>query len=207
MGLDMYLYRAPRYDGVAPTQINDMQGYFDWLESKANPKSAARRCTLKAWCDVDFRKLPKKVIRDFYKQYYTKKYWLWDEEKRYGHNMIFEHVGDWRKVNAVHGWFVEHVQNGTDDCNYYQVSKDALEELLQTCKDVKTHIYEDAYGDMRVTYEYAEEFLPTCSGFFFGDTAYDGWYIRGLNKTIEIVENVLNSTDFDTQMIIYHSSW
>ena len=25
-------------------------------------------------------------------------------------------AGYWRKANAVHGWFVNHVQRGVDDC-------------------------------------------------------------------------------------------
>lgn len=26
------------------------------------------------------------------------------------------HVGYWRKANAIHGWFVKHVQGGKDEC-------------------------------------------------------------------------------------------
>lgn len=29
---------------------------------------------------------------------------------------ITEEVGYWRKANAIHGWFVDNVQKGNDDC-------------------------------------------------------------------------------------------
>ena len=31
-------------------------------------------------------------------------------------------VGYWRKANAIHKWFVDHVQNGQDDCGQHFVA-------------------------------------------------------------------------------------
>jgi hypothetical protein len=36
-------------------------------------------------------------------------------------------AGYWRKANAVHGWFVNHVQRGVDDCKPYMVERSDLE--------------------------------------------------------------------------------
>lgn len=53
----------------------------------------------------------------------------------------------------------------------------------------------------------AEALLPTCSGFFFGGTDYDEWYLENVKDTIEIIQTILETTDFETQMIYYCSSW
>ena len=42
----------------------------------------------------------------------------------------------WRKANAIHQWFVNNVQDGTDDCSDYDVSREKLQELVDTCKAV-----------------------------------------------------------------------
>ena len=53
----------------------------------------------------------------------------------------------------------------------------------------------------------AKELLPTTAGFFFGGTAYDEWYYKDLENTVEILMKVLNETDFENEMIVYQSSW
>ena len=53
----------------------------------------------------------------------------------------------------------------------------------------------------------AERLLPTQGGFFFGSTDYDEYYIEDLKRTIEIIDNVLATTDFKKEMIYYVSSW
>lgn len=38
----------------------------------------------------------------------------------------------------IHQWFVDHVQDGIDDCHYHnECTKEILEELLYTCEKVK----------------------------------------------------------------------
>jgi hypothetical protein len=102
-------------------------------------------------------------------------------------------VGYWRKANAIHKWFVDNVQEGTDDCGNYSVSRERLQELRDTCERV-------------LRWEgLANEQLPTTSGFFFGGTDYDEYYRRDLEQTIKIIDGCLalpDSWDFE-----YHSSW
>ena len=49
---------------------------------------------------------------------------------------IIEEVAYWRKANAIHRWFVEHAQDGTDDCKEYGVSETHLRALLADCTAV-----------------------------------------------------------------------
>lgn len=49
-------------------------------------------------------------------------------------NHYLKNVGYWRKAKAIHNWFVENVQDGKDDCSYYEVSKSKLIELRNLCQ-------------------------------------------------------------------------
>src|SRR4051812_7040675 len=45
-------------------------------------------------------------------------------------NYVVSQAGYWRKANQIHSWFVNNVQNGTDDCGTYYVSQEQLQQLL-----------------------------------------------------------------------------
>ena len=51
------------------------------------------------------------------------------------------------------------------------------------------------------------ELLPTTEGFFFGSTDYDQWYLEDIESTIEQIAKILETTDFDTEYVIYEASW
>ena len=228
MGLDMYLSRMPRYLNTTPSEISAIESYFDWKRLKGDPKSNARKYTLKKWCGVDFKDLPAKKVRDFYERKGSFGYASWDVDQKYsGRYRIIEDVGYWRKANQIHNWFVENIQNGVDDCCYHgEVTKEDLEELLYICERVLNscelvdgHVcngYTFENGKAVPTMEtgkyvkdssIAEELLPSTSGFFFGSTDYDEYYVDDIKNTIDIITKVLETTDFDTQMICYISSW
>jgi hypothetical protein len=135
---------------------------------------------------------------------------------------LVEEVGYWRKANAIHKWFVDNVQDGVDDCGEYSVSREQLLELLGTvnkvlasCELVKGKVYagttykdgksQEIYEDGSVIKDstVAEELLPTGSGFFFGGTDYDEWYLKELESTRDIINEALK----DSEDITYQSSW
>lgn len=193
MGLDSYLNKMPRYKATKAKTVSAIESYFEWQKAKEENKPYAD-CTFEKWCGV--KNIPPQDKIDFYKQFYTKKYPTWDTEHKYGHKRIMEQVGYWRKANSIHGWFVKHIQDGEDDCSYHrEVTKADLEELLDTCHKVLCNP------------GLAEELLPTCSGFFFGDTSYDEYYVKDIEDTMDIITKVLETTDFKTEMIYYISSW
>lgn len=138
-------------------------------------------------------------------------------------------VAYWRKANAIHRWFVEHVQRGVDDCGDYYVSREQLEELRDLCRLVVdtaeldlgrvrngytikpgpggTLLREDIVqdGSTITNPEQVEALLPTASGFFFGSTDYDEMYFEDVKDTIAQLDRALGldeSWDFE-----YHSSW
>ncbi|MEY2702069.1 MAG: hypothetical protein RLY43_702 [Bacteroidota bacterium] len=140
---------------------------------------------------------------------------------------IIEEVGYWRKANHIHSWFVKNVQEGVDDCKEYYVEKSQLEQLLDTVNlvlkasnlidgevitgykyegGVKTPIIEK--GKVIEDPRCAMIELPTESGFFFGCTEYDEYYIKNLEHTKKILLEVLAENEEGVfPDFYYQSSW
>ena len=117
-------------------------------------------------------------------------------QKTYNHvDYIIQEVGYWRKVNWVHKWFVDNIQDGKDDCKEYKITIDNLLEL----KDICTKILEN--------HDLANELLPPCPGFFFGSCDVNDYYFESLNNTIEIIDKIIDEYDENTDTLYYESSW
>ena len=59
------------------------------------------------------------------------------------------------------------------------------------------------YGDPQT--ERLCHYIAQCAG--FGGDGYDEYYVSDIVNTIKILEEVLATTDFATQMVFYRSSW
>ena len=222
MGLDMYLERYPRYKNYGPDAIRNFE---EWIEYKNDPE--ATKHSFYDWCHGDESILPNARDGKHLKKFLSTKYWYWDTEHHHPHERIYEQVAYWRKANAIHKWFVDHVQDGEDDCEYHkEVTKEDLETLLETCKEVLDNSvlvqgkikngftfkdgkevphYED--GFKVVDTSVCKKLLPTQDGFFFGGKEYNQFYINDIQQTYEMISKVLKETDFDKQMLFYCSSW
>ncbi|MDD3860556.1 MAG: hypothetical protein PHW83_10185 [Bacteroidales bacterium] len=108
---------------------------------------------------------------------------------------VVERVAYWRKANAIHNWFVENIQDGVDDCKEYYVSITQLHNLL------------DKVDAVLNDHSLASTILPSKSGFFFGNTAYDNWYYEDLEYTKEILENIIQNSKPYEDTLYYSSSW
>lgn len=136
----------------------------------------------------------------------AKRFMGWDKEKdirkklqalmdtEYKIDYVELEVGYWRKANQIHKWFVDNVQDGVDDCGKYYVTKEKLNELLNTV-------------DEALKTDNPEKLLPTQPGFFFGSTEYDEYYKEDLLNTKKIIEEYLKFKDRDEYELYYHSSW
>ncbi len=138
-----------------------------------------------------------------------------------------EEAGYWRKANAIHNWFVQNCQDGEDDCRNAYVTISDLKELLSLCNEVlnvvrtkqgqvvngysfdaegnKINSYED--GIEIINKEKIAELLPSASGFFFGSTDYDQYYLDDIKHTKQIIEDILSDPDCEKYEYYYHSSW
>lgn len=114
--------------------------------------------------------------------------------------MINITVAYWRKANAIHAWFIDNCANGEDDCRSTYVSREQLEELLETCKSAIS-----AYksGDKIE----AENLITPRGGFFFGSTEIDDWYLQDLEQTVEQLNKILNNPRLKGWSFEYQASW
>ena len=119
-----------------------------------------------------------------------------DQEKRFnGSSLVVKGIEVdamyWRKANAIHGWFVENIQDDEDDCREYPVEREQLEELLAECVSA-------------LTSRNAKK-LPPKQGFFFGSKEVDEWYWQNLEDTVKGLERALTLSD--EYSYYYQSSW
>lgn len=110
------------------------------------------------------------------------------------HALVSVNVGYWRKVNAVHKYFVDKYADGVDECQRIPVPREGLEEL----RDICLLVLEER--------DRADELLPTTAGFFFGSTDYDEYYFSDVEYTIDTITRVLNDTAEDSDYF-YQASW
>lgn len=139
-------------------------------------------------------------------------------------------VGYWRKANAIHNYFVNNIQDGDDDQGVYLVDKDTFLDLFTIVNDIidlgkkaglKLGDGEDNYEYNSDVFEnkkydkekferlcsYCDEYLPTISGFFFGDTEYDLWYFDQLDYTHNLLNDILKNWDNKGEEDYYYTSW
>ena len=99
----------------------------------------------------------------------------------------------WRKTNSIHAWFVEKVQNGVDDCNRYEVSREKILELVALCEAISVDHMQ-------------ARLLPPQAGFFFGSTEYDDWYFKDISDTAIELKTQLELAPAHARFY-YQSSW
>lgn len=151
----------------------------------------------------------------------------------YLHKVYKEEVAYWRKANAIHDWFdrLYQEQTGSEeelgDCQTMYVSKEDLQKLKEDCQkvlnssklvykevpvrnydfDKKEYVTTSKMKKVLDDTSVAEKVLPTRSGFFFGDTDYDEYYVDDLKETIEQIDKILEEVDFGNCTLEYHAWW
>jgi hypothetical protein len=105
----------------------------------------------------------------------------------------YNEVAYWRKFNALHGWFVEHIQDGVDDCGSYKVTKEQLFDLLEVLEEA--HALKDTSK------------LPPTPGFFFGSYEVDEWYWDKVASARDTISGLIDGTDWENEQLYYFSSW
>jgi hypothetical protein len=106
----------------------------------------------------------------------------------------------WRKANQIHGWFVNELADGVDECQRIRVTRDDLLSLHRICGQLI---------DTRST-ELAMELLPPMEGFFFGTYQIDEWYWRDVEETHKQLTELLDEITEDNRWnysIEYQASW
>lgn len=215
MGLDMYLYKCRKMNDFSAMDYyfaNEAFGYYEEKElAKANNDNFP--FSLSDW-DIP-ETMTEQKLKPLAKDYSK-------------NSTIFETVASWGRANHIHGWFVDNIQNGNDDCHYYFVTEDDLLYLKEICEKVLTFnffildkdsylLYYSAdaliYAGITTKKHYSKleeelnEILPTRKGLCFGPDDYAMSYFLHVEDTLEFVNKILNEADFDKEVYLYHSSW
>lgn len=211
MALIMYLTKAPRYKSVITDEYETIpredivliEKYFNWKRAREEGKYSCD--TLEEWCGIPESKLPHKYIVNYYRDFYVEK------------EMYLEHIGDCEgyslfdqmlrlvKANHIFNWFINNVMGGKMDKKYYEVTKDQLESLLDTCNKVR-----ESFTDGRIVNEdIAKELLPLMDkkGLFFGADNYGEAYADQVIKVTEMVDIILKTTNFEEEVVYFNAIW
>ena len=183
MGLDSYLYRAPRYGTLEQIfslyeKLSENEyAYHDILEEvKGNQNLMVVKV-------LDQKKeilANSGIPAEFQKEIG-------------GSNSLIVEIAYWRKFNALHAWFVRNCQGGIDECQKSEVTKDKLEILLEVLK--YAYDSKDPSG-----------FMPV-GGFFFGHTEVNEDYWEEVSGAIEKLTSIQSNFNFEKQILIYQASW
>ena len=88
-------------------------------------------------------------------------------------------IGEFRKVNFLIPFFESQLGYKIENLCKVKIAKENAEELLRRCSAVLDD------------HSRAEELLPTQEGFFFGNTDYDDYYFRDVERVRDYVEGTL----------------
>lgn len=106
---------------------------------------------------------------------------------------VHEEIMYWRKVSAVHAWFVKNVQDGIDECQESYVTIEQLDELATICE--------------KVIRDENPKLLPASPGFFFGSTEYDRYYWEQIEETAKLLREEIRNNQEEYPEYMYQASW
>jgi hypothetical protein len=108
-------------------------------------------------------------------------------------------VAYFRKVNFLHGWVQDHLNNGEEhNCVKIPMHLEAIAGLAQSCKQV--------LADPSL----ADKLLPPRSGFFFGSTEVDEDYLSDVQEVSDVLDVILMdeaSQERPGQRSYFYWSW
>lgn len=111
----------------------------------------------------------------------------------------------WRKANQIHGWFVNTLADGVDECQEIRVSRENLQTLRDLCFEATS-----IPAGMTME-EHAAKVLPPTVGFFFGSEDIDDWYVQDLKQTMDGIDRILSQLPEDGEgwdwSLYYQASW
>ena len=95
------------------------------------------------------------------------------------HKTKTKEIGYFRKVNFLIPFFKSQLGREIPNLRKVTIDKEDAEELLRRCSAVLDD------------HSKAEELLPTQEGFFFGNTDYDDYYFKDVERVRDYVKDTL----------------
>ena len=120
MGLDMYLYRAPK---KILEELNHLEEVKDDLD--------------KMWAPIIANELPKNWDKSKMTEQQRKLFDEWNyeldiiDQKRLAiRDEVGGYIGYWRNFNTLHQYIIDNFADGVDDCQEIQLTKDNAVQIL-----------------------------------------------------------------------------
>ena len=203
MGMHSYLIRVPQYEDTTLEEIELIEKYFDWGRRREEGSPLAN-CSLKEWCGVNGDELPHKYKINYYREFYTIKpffnSYFGEIEDVYS---ISEQIGRFPGAYHIHYWFHRNVVCG-QDAEYCKVTKDQLQKLYYSCMIVSDNFAITEHSEYKINKEVAKAVLPMPFDYDYLESQVDvDWYATSVLDTIQVIKNILDTTDFDSQTIYY----
>ena len=92
-------------------------------------------------------------------------------------------IGYFRKVNFLVRYFSD--KYDLENCRPVEITVDDIKELIERCHNVLQD------------HSSAPQLLPTCSGFFFGNTEYNDFYFEDVYKVLCFCKAFIEEYDED----------
>lgn len=216
MALIMYFTRIPRYKNILTDEYETIprddivliEKYFNW--KRVRETGNQYNCdSLEDWCSIPESKLPHKYVVNYYRDFYTPKKQYVEYVGEVEGYSLFEQLARFAKVNQVFNWFIKNVMDGKVDQEYYEVTKRQFEDLLETCSKVKSGFTNIGGNEYTIDEELAKEYLPLMEeqGYMFGLKEYGSYYAVQVIEMIDIISNILDTTDFEKQTVYFNAIW
>ena len=206
MALIMYLTRAPKYENVSMEDIKTMESYFAWQREKDIGGRYACN-TFEEWCGKSESCLPNSDVINYYKDFYKKnEIYVEGIGKAEGYGLT-EQVARFVKMNQVYQWFIDNVTNKNIDKEFYEVTEEQINNLLDSCKKIKDCIIVHNEEEYDIDENVAKANMPIMEqrGFFFGPKDYNNLYAYQIIQAYDEVKNIVNTTDFSKQTIYFNA--
>ncbi len=108
----------------------------------------------------------------------------------------------WHQAHHIHGWFVENVQHGKDDCHEYLVAWGDIRDLIWACRRVLDTVSVTTDGSLRNTQVAARLFpLLTTSP---SDAEYDTGFLVHVSRTYAWAQRMLEDKERGVPGDIYY---
>lgn len=107
----------------------------------------------------------------------------------------------WRGMTSIHDFFVAHAQEGEDDCGYHVVDFELVEQLIADIDTRLMQLLGGAHPDVTV--------LPTRYRGFDVQTEEEATEndFKEFERTRDVLLELMNDIDEDTDTLVYHASW
>ena len=214
----VYLLRSPRYANISLEEIRLIESYLQWRHNcKIGSEYAST--TFEKWCGHSLKELPPMAAIKYFKPFFERE--RFDDEddingyKCYG---IFEQVGRFSKASQFYGWILKNVlggDNGAQHTSSLELTKDQVEDLLEACNHVRRYAISITDVDIhegicrncnyKVDEPTARKILPIMElgGELMFPYAYDSNYAKQVIAAIKVLNEIVLTTDFDTQAIYF----